>query len=208
MIVPASNRNWHPNFPSQTNEIGHHMRKASTLADDYPDIAASCSAPDERASKFGIESTALGATAPALLDEADCQWQSLIDGPILWLQPHYDPAPQSDWLKTELRGMGLQIMSVVLPACITRLRPDFSLVMLRVTPQFNTRTARTLAEIRTCSRTPIVLLIDNNDLEWALTMLQSGVDAVIAYDTPLPIMLAHCLALIRRWRPAVTHDVQ
>ncbi|RIK42501.1 MAG: hypothetical protein DCC55_08680 [Chloroflexi bacterium] len=75
----------------------------------------------------------------------------------------------------------------------------FDLILLRITDQTYTQVRETIHQIRTCNRAPIVLLTDQQTYEWSLVALPAGADAVMLADAPVGIIVARCMALLRRW---------
>ncbi len=63
------------------------------------------------------------------------------------------------------------------------------------------RTHKMLGHIRCQSRAPLVLLTDEQPIEWYISAIHSGADAILPLSTANEIILAHCNALLRRWRP-------
>jgi hypothetical protein len=127
----------------------------------------------------------------------------LTEASVLWLQPLHDPAPRCEWLKQQLLAQGLEVTLVGLTGSLLNLRRTSTLIIICVTHDLQAEMAQALVQLRRDNRSPIMLLTEMEDQDWSLEMLTLGADAVMAYATPAPVMLVRCLALLRRWRPAM-----
>jgi DNA-binding NarL/FixJ family response regulator len=76
---------------------------------------------------------------------------------------------------------------------------SFDMVVMHVDTQTLGEVAAAVVQIRTCNRAPIVLLTEHEPLEWSLAALPAGADAVLSIHTPEEIIVARCMALLRRW---------
>jgi DNA-binding response OmpR family regulator len=62
--------------------------------------------------------------------------------------------------------------------------------------------AAIVAEIRTYNVAPLLLLTDQDAIEWSLITLPAGADVALPIHMPEEVILARCIALLRRWLPA------
>lgn len=58
----------------------------------------------------------------------------------------------------------------------------------------------TLISIRTTSTAPLVLLIGSARPDRTINGILAGADAVMPFNTATDVFVAHCRALVRRWR--------
>ena len=55
-----------------------------------------------------------------------------------------------------------------------------------------------LHRVRTVSRVPCIVVGDHDDLDRSIGLLDAGADDMMPRETPLPVMLARMLAVLRR----------
>jgi DNA-binding response OmpR family regulator len=76
----------------------------------------------------------------------------------------------------------------------------YDLILISVNHVLYGRIGDLLGAIRRLSRAPIVLLTEQHSLDWFVSAVRAGADAVADARTPDDVLLAHCRALLRRWR--------
>jgi DNA-binding NarL/FixJ family response regulator len=80
---------------------------------------------------------------------------------------------------------------------------SFDLIVMGIDTQTLGQVATAILQVRACNHAPIVLLTEHEPLEWSLATLPAGADAVLSIHTPEEIILARCMALLRRWFSAL-----
>jgi DNA-binding response OmpR family regulator len=118
---------------------------------------------------------------------------------LLWLQPSATEGLLESSLRERLSAQSLAIYSMVQEQLPGEAFRHFDLILLRVTDQTYGQVRETIHQIRACNRAPILLLTDQQTYEWSLVALPAGADAVVLADAPTEIIIARCLALLRRW---------
>jgi hypothetical protein len=120
---------------------------------------------------------------------------------LLWVAPHTAEVPPQQSLKRRLVKLGFCIETTDFTAVPNQPLLCFEFIVLCVPRSRNEQVAPLLACIRACSHAPVVLLAEAPEHDWSLDMVSAGADAVLDQDTPDSVLLAHCTALLRRWRP-------
>ncbi|MBW7881236.1 MAG: hypothetical protein H3C34_01135 [Caldilineaceae bacterium] len=87
---------------------------------------------------------------------------------------------------------------------------DCDLILFEAIDQFGNENQAALSWIRMGSRAPVVLLTSGMKADRTISGLLAGADAVISLSTSWDVIVAHCHALVRRWRlqKASTQQVQ
>lgn len=97
------------------------------------------------------------------------------------------------------------IQTINLNASITaQLNPDYftdcDLILFEAIEQIGNANQAALSWIRMGSYAPLVLLTTGARLERTISGLMAGADAVMSLNSSWDVIVAHCYALIRRWR--------
>ncbi|MCB0113141.1 MAG: hypothetical protein KDD84_03605, partial [Caldilineaceae bacterium] len=74
------------------------------------------------------------------------------------------------------------------------------LVLIDAFVDFESTVQMAAARLRIKSRMPLVMLTQAYSSEQLVLALRSGIDAILSYDTSPALLMAHCNALLRRWR--------
>lgn len=77
---------------------------------------------------------------------------------------------------------------------------DCDLIMFEAIEQISNENQAALNWIRMGSRAPLVMLTAGTRTERTISGLMAGADAVMSLNTSWDVIVAHCYALIRRWR--------
>jgi hypothetical protein len=80
---------------------------------------------------------------------------------------------------------------------------SFEFIVIDAPRPLHGQVAPLLSCIRATSKAPVVVLAEAPEHEWSLDLVSAGADAVLDHTTPDTVIFAHCLALLRRWRPDV-----
>ena len=123
--------------------------------------------------------------------------------PLLWLQPCHAEVPPRQLLKRRLAKLGFCVETADVTAASALLWPHFEFIVICVPDQLHDQVPALLACIRASSHAPVVVLAEASADEWSLAMVRAGADAVLDQVTPETVILARCIALLRRWRPDV-----
>jgi DNA-binding response OmpR family regulator len=118
---------------------------------------------------------------------------------VLWLQPSANDGLLHPSLRERLAAHSLLLYSMAQEEKSGEACRNFDLVLLRVTDQPYGLIRETIHQIRAYNRAPIMLLVDQQVYEWTLVALPAGADTVVLADAPTEIIVARCLALLRRW---------
>lgn len=117
----------------------------------------------------------------------------------LWLQPSDDEGVMGQTLHERLAAQSLLLYNMSQESTPGEACRYFDLILLRVTDQTYAQVREMIYQIRAFNRAPIMLLTDQQTYEWSLVALPAGADAVVLADAPTEIIVARCLALLRRW---------
>ena len=96
-------------------------------------------------------------------------------------------------------GMNISHLNSDEPQVDRILRSD--LILFESYGRISYKTHNTLGNIRNRSRAPLVLLTDDQPVEWYINAIRAGADAILPLSTSNDIILARCNALLRRWLP-------
>jgi len=77
---------------------------------------------------------------------------------------------------------------------------DCDLIMFEAIEQISNENQAALNWIRMGSRAPLVMLTAGTRPERTISGLMAGADAVMSLTSSWDVIVAHCYALIRRWR--------
>jgi DNA-binding NarL/FixJ family response regulator len=77
---------------------------------------------------------------------------------------------------------------------------DCDLILFEAFDRISNESQAVLNWIRMGSRAPVVMLTSSFRPERTISGLLAGADAVVSINTPWDVIIAHCYALIRRWR--------
>ncbi len=133
-----------------------------------------------------------------------CQSATYIELPparLLWVELDGEQTQRGQRLRTILAGVDMAVTVWNQLAQPGEVWPDFDLILLRVARQNPRQVHTVLTQIRAQSWAPVILLADRQVLEWSLTTLPAGADAVIGLHTADEVIVARCQALLRRWFP-------
>jgi hypothetical protein len=119
---------------------------------------------------------------------------------VLWLQPHSIDQPHWQKLRNGLANEGMHLFVLPSAAAIEESWPAFGLVMIQIAQMARADVFDLVEQVRENTHAPLVLLTDWPH-EWLLDSILFGADAVVSLNTTQAEILAHCNALLRRWRP-------
>jgi hypothetical protein len=114
------------------------------------------------------------------------------------------PAASANTIRL-LAGLGVELtcVKVCVLGDIGAVTLDrFDLILYEAGSRYAVELQATLNWVRTSSRAPLVVLAGGASAEEALLALVAGADAVITPAIRQEIAVAHCHALLRRWRRA------
>ncbi len=77
---------------------------------------------------------------------------------------------------------------------------DCDLILIDCAARTNMRQRQMLKWIRVGSLAPVVVLVTDDPAEQAFDAIAAGADAVISLHLSSSVIVAHCKALMRRWR--------
>lgn len=117
----------------------------------------------------------------------------------LWIQATPEEPSRAARLRASLAQQGIAVDLLTFADNAQPDWPAFDLILFCAPANFSPQIADCLTQIRAQSRAPILLLTESASLEWPLTTLPAGADAVIVLETPDEVFLARCTALLRRW---------
>jgi DNA-binding response OmpR family regulator len=103
-------------------------------------------------------------------------------------------------LVEELANETLILSSDCVDESLSEAVVDCDLIIIEANDHLTAHQQQALHWIRAGSLAPIVVLIDEKEREDSLTIIESGVDAVIPLHLASDAIVAHCQALMRRWR--------
>jgi DNA-binding response OmpR family regulator len=121
---------------------------------------------------------------------------------VIWYQPSSQERAKSSSLVSKFSHNGMDVRVVHLDEEVLAQLAKTDLVMVVVGSQLDREINHLLDEIRANSRAPVVLLTDSYTLEWSISTLVAGADAVMMLSTPDEVIMARCKALLRRWMPS------
>jgi DNA-binding response OmpR family regulator len=120
---------------------------------------------------------------------------------LLWLQPTDEDMPMSISLRVQLVAQGVLVYEACFEGHLGDLCRNFDLILMRIPTHDFRRIQELIAQIRTVNTAPIMLITNNYAVPWSIAVLPVGADAVESIHTPEAIILARCMALLRRWPP-------
>jgi hypothetical protein len=120
---------------------------------------------------------------------------------LLWVAPHPTEKPPYQLLIRRLSKLGFCVETADFPTVPVQPLLSFECIVIDAPRPQHEQVAPLLACIRACSHAPVVVLAEAPDQEWSLELISAGADAVLDQATPDTVIFAHCLALLRRWRP-------
>jgi DNA-binding NarL/FixJ family response regulator len=77
---------------------------------------------------------------------------------------------------------------------------ECDLILIEAHRQFTARQRQAIRWIRAGSLAPIVVLTSDKPNEYPADTIRAGADAVLSLQLASDVILAHCEALMRRWR--------
>jgi hypothetical protein len=118
---------------------------------------------------------------------------------ILWLCASPEMCDPYAGLLSKFRSTGLFLAMAPPSAYRSQQLAAFSLLLISIDTKLYAETIALVEELRTMTRAPIVLLTLGNSLPWFAEAIEAGADMVVGVTTPDDVIVAHCLALLRRW---------
>jgi DNA-binding response OmpR family regulator len=119
---------------------------------------------------------------------------------VLWLRSSSSNNQRAETLLDRLREEGMEIDKSSTHDLSKVSLDAYDLILISVTHVEYGRIDELLGAIRRISRAPIVLLTEQYSLDWFVSAVRAGADAAADAHTPDEVLLAHCRALLRRWR--------
>ena len=119
---------------------------------------------------------------------------------VLWVQSNSVDQPHWQDLRNGLADEGMHLFVLPSATAIGESWPAFGLVVIQVAQMTREDVFDLVEQVRENTYAPLVLLTDWPD-EWLLDTIMLGADAVVSLKTTQAEILAHCNALLRRWRP-------
>jgi DNA-binding response OmpR family regulator len=121
---------------------------------------------------------------------------------VAWLRQGHEESAKSKSLQQKLTERGLQLAFVnINEEDFTQIR-NIDLILVEAFGHFREDLTSLMTQVRTHSHAPVIIVTDNQTLDWASTAITAGADAIVPSATPDEVILARCNALLRRWRPA------
>lgn len=120
---------------------------------------------------------------------------------VVWYQPSGEERPKSASILSKFSQHGMDVQMVQLDKGLIDQLSQVDLIMIETASQSDQAVNLLIDDIRSNSRAPLVLLTDNYTLEWSISNLIAGADAIITVNTPDEVVVARCKALLRRWLP-------
>lgn len=120
---------------------------------------------------------------------------------LLWLALDGEQSQRGQILRNMLAGVDMAVTVWGQSVQPSEAWLQFDLILLQVANQSLGQVHRLLTQIRAQSWAPVILLTERQVLEWSLTTLPAGADAVIGLHTADEVIVARCQALLRRWSP-------
>jgi DNA-binding response OmpR family regulator len=117
---------------------------------------------------------------------------------VLWLHSSDEPAAHRQ-IRLQFQTLGFCVEAVAFNAELIRSVRCYDLIVIGVTYQELEHASPILTYTRRHSRAPIVVLAEQPRIDWLVSMVNAGADAVIDNETPEPVILVRCMALLRRW---------
>lgn len=119
---------------------------------------------------------------------------------ILWVY-HKNPRDlRAERLYHQMQRKHLQIDVISLSELRNHRLTDVDLVLLEAFEQIEELVQAAVISIRFKSRVPLVVLTNNFSSSELVSTLLAGVDAIWFAQYSVPVLLARCNAMLRRWR--------
>lgn len=120
---------------------------------------------------------------------------------LLWFRTRATQRPKLVTLidRFESSGMDVQILDAVQGAKLNGATLHCALIMLECVDMVEQEMLSHLAQVRSNSNAPLIILTDNATLDWSLLALREGADAIFTLNTQDEVILARSSALLRRW---------
>jgi DNA-binding response OmpR family regulator len=117
---------------------------------------------------------------------------------VLWLHSSDEPTlhPQ---IRLQFQTLGFYVEAVSFDSELIRPVRCYDLIVIGVTYRELEYASPILTYTRRHCRAPIVVLAEQPRIEWLVAMVHAGADAVIDNETPEPVIMVRCMALLRRW---------
>ncbi len=121
---------------------------------------------------------------------------------VAWLRQGNEESAKSKSLQQKLIERGLECTLITIKDDNWDQIRDIDLILVEAIGRFHQDLLALLTEVRTHSHAPVVMLTDNQTLDWSSAAITAGADAIVNIATPDEVIIARCNALLRRWRPA------
>lgn len=120
---------------------------------------------------------------------------------VAWIQQNLQQLPKALSLRTRFSDAGMSVnthqwkFDDVGPL-------ECELILFDCCTMIEQEMMRFLLKIRFFSQAPLIVLTDNHTLDWSVTALRGGADAIFTVNMPDDVILARSNALLRRWIPS------
>ncbi|MBX3014325.1 MAG: response regulator transcription factor [Caldilineaceae bacterium] len=117
---------------------------------------------------------------------------------LAWVQRNLQPLPKAVSLRTRFATTGMEVS--VHQWQLEDIGPvECDLILFDSCTMTEQEMVRFLFKIRLFTQTPLIILTDNYTLDWAVSALRAGADAIFTINMPDDVILARSNALLRRW---------
>lgn len=127
--------------------------------------------------------------------------EAMMSTRVAWLRQGNEESAKSKSLQQKLIERGLECALITIQDDNWEQIRDIDLILVEAIGRFHQDLLALLAEVRTHSHAPVVMLTDNQTLDWSSAAITAGADAIVNIATPDEVIIARCNALLRRWRP-------
>jgi hypothetical protein len=126
---------------------------------------------------------------------------------VAWLRHPSTPSAAADHLMDKFSAEGIDIWIVNTDTVPVEQVLCFDLILLESFGSLSPDLRQILGRIRMGSRAPLIMLTDGRSKQASLDALRAGADAILTVTTPVEVVFAHCMALLRRWAPQLVRPV-
>lgn len=122
---------------------------------------------------------------------------------VVWLRHENTLYPQVQPVISAFSKAGIHVWLMTNPEVSIEQILFFDLIIMEISGQRMLDISTTVQAIRVGSHAPLLLLSDSSDVNWRICAFRAGADAILPLNTPPPVFLARCQAMLRRWRSGV-----
>lgn len=118
----------------------------------------------------------------------------------VWLRRANAQHSYANHVLQHLRSLGLPVREQLYAMRTLSTIDQYDLILVEAPGLSIARINYWLRTLRQFTDAPLVVLLGQAPVDFQLTVLTAGADAALPLTTPPEVILAHCYALLRRWR--------